>query len=63
MTKAEIIQEITARTGIDKKDALNVIGAFMETSRETWVTGKKFSSVDSAVSLSSGVRKRRHARF
>ena len=35
MTKAEIVSEIAKKTGIEKKDALNTIEAFMEVVKES----------------------------
>ena len=35
MTKAEIVNEITNKTGIDKHTVLNTIEAFMETVKES----------------------------
>ena len=35
MTKAEIVTEIAKKTGIEKKDVLNTIEAFMEAVKES----------------------------
>jgi DNA-binding protein HU-beta len=35
MTKAEIVTEIASKTGIEKKDVLNTIEAFMEVVKES----------------------------
>lgn len=35
MTKAEIVSEIANKTGIEKKDVLNTIEAFMESVKES----------------------------
>ncbi|MDR3118071.1 MAG: integration host factor subunit beta [Mediterranea sp.] len=35
MTKADIVNEVTKRTGVDKVVALNVVEAFMETIRNS----------------------------
>ena len=35
MTKAEIVSEIAKKTGIEKKDVLNTIEAFMEAVKES----------------------------
>ena len=35
MTKAEIVNEITKKTGTDKLTVLNIIEAFMETVKES----------------------------
>ena len=35
MTKAEIVTEIAGKTGIEKKDVLNTIEAFMEVVKES----------------------------
>ena len=35
MTKAEIVTQIANKTGIDKRDVLNTIEAFMETVKES----------------------------
>ena len=35
MTKAEIVSEIAGKTGIEKKDVLNTIEAFMEVVKES----------------------------
>ena len=35
MTKAEIVAEIAGKTGIEKKDVLNTIEAFMEVVKES----------------------------
>ena len=35
MTKAEIVPEIAGKTGIEKKDVLNTIEAFMEVVKES----------------------------
>ena len=35
MTKAEIVTEIAKKTGIEKKDVLNTIEAFMEADKES----------------------------
>ncbi|MBQ8442676.1 MAG: integration host factor subunit beta [Bacteroides sp.] len=35
MTKAEIVNEIASKTGIEKKDVLNTIEAFMESVKES----------------------------
>ena len=38
MTKAEIVTEIANTTGIEKKDVLNTIEAFMEVVKESLTT-------------------------
>ena len=37
MTKAEIVTEIANKTGIEKKDVLNTIEAFMEVVKESLI--------------------------
>ncbi len=39
MTKAEIVNEISRETGIDKVTALQVVEAFMKTVKETMIQG------------------------
>ena len=41
MTKAEIAHAISAKTGIEKKDALNIIEAFMVTVKENMEKGEE----------------------
>lgn len=41
MTKAEIVQEIAVKTGIDKKVALNIVEAFMETVKDSMAGGEE----------------------
>ena len=41
MTKAEIAHAISAKTGIEKKDALNIIEAFMATVKENMEKGEE----------------------
>ena len=41
MTKAEIVHAISAKTGIEKKDAMNIIEAFMETVKENMEKGEE----------------------
>ena len=41
MTKAEIAYAISAKTGIEKKDAMNIIEAFMETVKENMEKGEE----------------------
>ena len=41
MTKAEIAQAISEKTGIEKKDALNIIEAFMATVKENMEKGEE----------------------
>lgn len=41
MTKAEIVKEISVRTGMDRKDTLNVIEAFMESVKENMGNGEE----------------------
>ena len=41
MTKAEIVLAISEKTGIEKKDALNIIEAFMTTVKENMEKGEE----------------------
>lgn len=41
MTKAEIAHAISAKTGIEKKDAMNIIEAFMATVKENMEKGEE----------------------
>ena len=41
MTKAEIAHAISAKTGIEKKDAMNIIEAFMVTVKENMEKGEE----------------------
>ena len=41
MTKAEIAHAISEKTGIEKKDALNIIEAFMATVKENMEKGEE----------------------
>ena len=41
MTKAEIVHAISEKTGIEKKDALNIIEAFMATVKENMEKGEE----------------------
>lgn len=41
MTKAEIAHAISAKTGIEKKNALNIIEAFMATVKENMEKGEE----------------------
>ncbi len=40
MTKADIVNEISKKTGIDKATALTTVEAFMETVKESMIGGK-----------------------
>lgn len=41
MTKAEIVQEISAKTGVDRKAALNIVEALMETIKGSLESGEE----------------------
>lgn len=41
MTKAEIVSAISAKTGLDKKEVLNVVEAFMEVVKDTMSEGEE----------------------
>ena len=40
MTKADIVNEITKKTGVDKVTALTVVEAFMESVKENMINGE-----------------------
>lgn len=40
MTKQEVVNEIAAKTGVDKQDALKCVEAFMETVKESLIDGE-----------------------
>ena len=41
MTKAEIAQVVSAKTGIDRKTTLNIVEAFMESVKESMGNGEE----------------------
>ena len=41
MTKSEIVSRISAKTGLDKKDVLNIIEAFMVTVKDSMAGGEE----------------------
>lgn len=41
MTKSEIVSRISAKTGLDKKDVLNIVEAFMVTVKDSMAGGEE----------------------
>ena len=53
MTKADLVQEISKQTGIDRNEVLMIVEAFMETVKGSLSNGKMYISEDSVVSSSN----------
>ena len=51
MTKADIVNEITKKTGADKQAVLNTLEAFMDTVKESCQERKMYTCVDLEVLL------------